>query len=124
VQLSGRHEVEGPALVAVPAERAVDAAAVHHDLVAALDQRPLLLPAGSASRLVDLRRRAERAEQRQLDLERRLGVSQSTLKGATDQVHRNEVELAAVRPELDKLRAEHARKLSRRLALLIRRVLG
>jgi hypothetical protein len=124
VQLSGRHEIEGRVLVAVPAARAVDAAAVHHDLVAALEERPLLLPAGSALRLVDLRRRAERAEHRQLDLERRLTVAQASLKGAVDQVHRADGELAAIRPELDKLRAEHAHKPSRRLVHLFRRLRG
>jgi SAM-dependent methyltransferase len=123
-QLCGRHVIEGSALVALPAERAVDAAAAHHDLVSALDERPLLLPAGSAGRLVDLRRRAERAESRATDLERRLAVAQLALHGATDQVHRSEGELAAVRPELGKLRAEHARKPSRRLARLVRRVIG
>jgi SAM-dependent methyltransferase len=123
-QLCGRHVIEGPALVAQPAERAVDAAAAHHDLVTALDERPLLLPAGSASRLVDLRRRAERAEHRAADLERRLAVAELALRGATDQVHRSAGELAAVRPELDKLRGEHARKPSRRVARLVRRLLG
>jgi SAM-dependent methyltransferase len=122
VQLSGRHDIGGPALLALPADRAVDAAAVQHVLVTTLDARPLLLPQGSAARIIDTRRRAERAERRQADLERRLSVAQDTLKGAVDQVHRAEGELSAVRPELEKLRAEHARKPSRRIVRLIRRV--
>gem|GEM_PF-1277856 len=117
VMLAGLETLDTP--VGIVAHEAVpDAVDTDREVADALDVEPMILPAGSATRLATLRRRLIAAEA----LTDRLGAETFKAAQLAAQLRRLEHDHAAERAELEKLRAEHARRPSRRLVRLLRRL--
>jgi SAM-dependent methyltransferase len=124
VMLCGVTRLDGPPLVAAPAARAVDGPAAHEAWMQALDAEPLLLPPGALGRLAVLRRRVVRAEAQAAQATHQARAAEASLASISLHLRGVDDELARVRPEIDRLRAEHARRPSRRLAAALRRAFG
>lgn len=124
IQLSGSLPIGIEPLVAVPHDVAATSMAGGALVVEALDQRPLLLPAGSAGRLAVTRNRVVEAEATIPHLQHRLKVEEEKVAHLSFHLRHFGAELDDLRPELERLRLEHARRPSRRLAALLRRLLG
>jgi len=117
VMLAGLETLDTP--VGIVAHEAVpDAVDTDREVAGALDLEPMILPVGSATRLATLRRRLIGAEA----LTDRLGAETFKAAQLAAQLRRLEHDHAAERAELEKLRAEHARRPSRRLVRLLRRL--
>ncbi|MCU0309403.1 MAG: methyltransferase domain-containing protein [Acidimicrobiales bacterium] len=123
-QLSGVQAVDGPPVLAVPRPTDPEVAAVARSIVAHLDERPMVLPAGSAARLAGARERLVAAEAEVVWSREELRADREALEQMAHHLRRLGAELDAVRPELERLRAEHARRPSRRLAALLRSLLS
>jgi hypothetical protein len=118
---SGAVRIDRP-LVAVPVSAVPDATALASRVVSLLDAHPLVLPAGSASRLAVMRRRAIVAERDLAAIAARLEAADDKAGHLADQLRRLEHDHAGEREELAQLRLEHSRRFSRRLARLVRRL--
>lgn len=123
-QLCGVHIVDGRPVLAAVRPRAADGATVAAAIVEHLDHRPMVLPAGSARRLVLNRDRLTAAEAEAIWLRQRLAADEEAKEQLAHHLRLFGAELDAVRPELETLRREHARRPSRRLAAWVRRILG
>jgi 2-polyprenyl-3-methyl-5-hydroxy-6-metoxy-1,4-benzoquinol methylase len=124
VQLSGSLPVGTEPLVAVPNDVVAGAASADARVLEALDRRAMVLPAGSAGRLAAARRRLLDAETAVPNLRHLLKVEQEKVAHLSFHLRHFGDELDDLRPELERLRREHARRPSRRLAALVRRLLG
>ena len=123
-QLCGVHAVEGAPVVAAPRPRAGDADEVADAVTEHLDRRPMVLAAGSARRLAANMHRLTAAEAEVSSLRAQLVANDEALAQLAHHLRHAGAELEAIRPELEHLRGEHARRPSRRLAALVRRFLG
>jgi hypothetical protein len=104
--LSGISIVESPVVVMARSTLA-DPDFVFEHVLALIDDEPIFMPAGSASRLADQRRRFL-TDERKSEL-------------YANQLHRLDRQVAAEREELAKLRAVHFRRPSRRVIAMLRR---
>ncbi|HEY6533239.1 MAG TPA: methyltransferase domain-containing protein [Acidimicrobiales bacterium] len=107
--------------LAVPRSRIVDPEILAPLVAETLDERPMVLPAGSARRLAKLGRAARDNEGA---LEAALAAEARAEERATrlaDQLRRLDHDLSVEREELARLRSEHARRISRRLLARLRR---
>lgn len=104
--LSGISIVESP-IVVVARSALADADVVFEHVLSLIDDEPIFMPAGSASRLAEQRRRYL-ADERKSEL-------------YANQLHRLDRQMAAERQELAKLRAVHFRRPSRRIVAILRR---
>ena len=122
-QLSG---VLGTAIPAVAVARSrVPAPGALDDLVAGiLDDAPMVLPVGSASRLVEVRRRAADVDGVVADAVTARHLAEEREARMVDQLRRLDHDLMVERVELEKLRKEHAARPSRRLARAVQRSTG
>ena len=123
-QLCGVHSVDAAPVVAAPRPGDGDVVDVAAAVIERLDQRPMVLPAGSARRLAQNRDRLTTAEAEALLLRERLAADDEALAQFAHHLRHAGAELDAIRPELERLRDEHARRPSRRLAPWVRRFLG
>jgi hypothetical protein len=96
----------GNPTVAVARSTLADAGTVHEHVVSCLDREPMILPAGSASRLAGT--------------SKRILVDERKAELYANQLHRLDAQMAAERAELAKLRAAHYRQPSRRLIAFLR----
>jgi SAM-dependent methyltransferase len=104
--LSGISIVQSPVVV-IARSALTDADVVLEHVLALIDDEPIFMPAGSASRLAEQRRRF-------LTVERKSELY-------ANQLHRLDRQVAAEREELAKLRAVHSRRPSRRVIAMLRR---
>ncbi len=123
-QLCGAHAFDGPPVIAVVRPGAADGVDVAAAVVEHLDHRPMVLPAGSARRLVSNRDRLTAAEAEVLWLRERRAADEEAKEQFAHHLRHLGAELDALRPELEQLRREHARRPSRRFAAWVRRLLG
>ena len=84
----------------------------------------MVLAAGSARRLAASMHRLTAAEAEVSSLRAQLVANDEALAQLAHHLRHAGAELEAIRPELEHLRGEHARRPSRRLAALVRRFLG
>ena len=103
--LAGISMVESPVVV-VARSALADADVVFDHVLSRIDDDPILMPAGSASRL---------AEQR-----RRFLIDERKSELYANQLHRLDRQMAAERTELAKLRAVHFQRPSRRMIAVLR----
>jgi SAM-dependent methyltransferase len=108
--------------VAVPRSRVLEPETLAPLLVDALDERPVVLPAGSARRLAEVGRRARDADGALAAARAGEARAEERASMLADQLRRLDHDLAAEREELARLRLEHARRLSRRLVRRLRRL--
>jgi hypothetical protein len=80
-----------------------------------LDEAPMVLPVGSASRLVELRRRATDADGVTAEALAARHLAEEREARMVEQLLRLDHDLGVERTELEKLRREHASRFSRRL---------
>ena len=104
--LSGMSIVESPTVL-VARSALADADVVFEHVLSRIDDDPIFMPAGSASRMAEQRRRFL-IDERKSDL-------------YANQLHRLDRQMAAERSELAKLRAVHFQRPSRRLIAVLRR---
>jgi hypothetical protein len=122
-QLSGATRLSGPPLLAVASASTAGTTAAHQAIGARLDERALVFAPGSASRLAEARRRVVDAEAALADLGPRVSSAELKAEAIGHHLRVRDAELAALRPELEALRAEHARRPSRRLVAWVRRLI-
>ena len=119
VQLGGLFGGDTPVVVAARSSLCPPGAG---DVVTeALDAEPLLLPAGSAARLADLRSRVIAAEGSMAEAAERVWSAEYKAGQFREHLARVEAERNANLDELEHLRQVAARRPSRRLAALLRR---
>ena len=120
-QLSGVLGTPIPA-VAVARSRVMTPDALADLVTGILDDAPMVLPAGSAARLVELRRRATDADGVVADAVSARHLAEEREARMVEQLLRLDHDLEVERAELEKLRKEHASRVSRRLARAVQRL--
>ena len=110
--------------VLVPASELTAPTVVDQQVNEALDLVPTVLPVGSISRLAELRHRVVTAEAAVGGADHRAAQAEHKAAVMADQLRRLDHDRAAEHEELVRLRAEHARRPSRRLLRFLRRRTG